>query len=606
MTDNILLSLQASPQPDPSKDSLSFLIARINEQRGSFRSVTEDVLEKEIREGEAAQSDDAEETAVEAEDAQSRREDVVAAREEILRHAQQTLSPYIRNSLSLGVLGADMVQEPPKTDAEKHNNSLVSVGLKLQSLNSTADYLLESATRLEREIEFETKYWEQLLAVKDSGWSLCRLPNEKHTLGVKYGFGEAYSDFRDRGLAALRREVDGEVRLDRGPRSSDRTLRVQVVQKGKVLDSSVLLNHAESDIEGVIEDQPIAKQILQARNSVYDEELHSELLREARTLVNQGVKCAGERIQLPYEGDKWIHIDLVDDEDQPNEEARDNSGITNAIAIALRILLSHAHRQNLHRRSQPPPPIIDTKPPRPFYAILKPIIEHMRHRANLQSVTELLVEQTSSFQKAGVPLDVDYPTSILNLPSDLSISKNSYSPASEVLLKALTTPLSSSFNLRLPSHKTSLQIALQTNLYPPSFGTLYHLTITSMPDNWLLARVPQKMELTTLPELEEHILHILTLELVSLVHESDHAWEIVTPETGSLSRTFASAEGDVSTLSLRINVQRQIISLVWRRRTDGIESSEGHGMERWEGKGMDPRPLPDLIKDLARYRPLNN
>ena len=90
----------------------------------------------------------------------------------------------------MGVLGADFVQESQKTDTEKHNESLVAVGLKLQSLNSSADFLLQSAARLEQEVELETRYWEQVLAVKDHGWSLCRLPNEKHTLGVKYGFEE--------------------------------------------------------------------------------------------------------------------------------------------------------------------------------------------------------------------------------------------------------------------------------------------------------------------------------------------------------------------------------------------------------------------------------
>ena len=102
------------------------------------------------------------------------------------------MSPYIKNALPLGVLGADVIQEAQKTDTEKHNESLVAVGLKLQSLNSTADYLLQSATRLEQEIELETNYWERVLAVKDHGWSLCRLPNEKHTLGVRYGFGEGW------------------------------------------------------------------------------------------------------------------------------------------------------------------------------------------------------------------------------------------------------------------------------------------------------------------------------------------------------------------------------------------------------------------------------
>ena len=64
------------------------------------------------------------------------------------------------------------------------------MGWKLQSLNSTADSLLRSATRLEQEIEQETTHWKQVLEIQEKGWSISRLPNEKHTLGVRFGFAE--------------------------------------------------------------------------------------------------------------------------------------------------------------------------------------------------------------------------------------------------------------------------------------------------------------------------------------------------------------------------------------------------------------------------------
>lgn len=100
------------------------------------------------------------------------------------------MSAFLKNNLPLGCLDTDVVQVPQKSEAEKNQVELVSVGWKMQSLDSVADSLLRSATRLEQEIERETKYWGQVLAVKEHGWSLCRLPREKHTLGVRYGFAE--------------------------------------------------------------------------------------------------------------------------------------------------------------------------------------------------------------------------------------------------------------------------------------------------------------------------------------------------------------------------------------------------------------------------------
>lgn len=104
--------------------------------------------------------------------------------------ANLTLSAYLKENLPNGCFGAEVVQAAKVSEAEKQNHEMMSIGWRMQSLNGAADSLLKSATRLETEIEKETTYWNQVLAVKDQGWSLCRLPRERHTLGVRYGFAE--------------------------------------------------------------------------------------------------------------------------------------------------------------------------------------------------------------------------------------------------------------------------------------------------------------------------------------------------------------------------------------------------------------------------------
>ncbi len=95
----------------------------------------------------------------------------------------------------MGTLGADKLQNSRVTDAQKLDNKQTAKGWKTQSLNKTVDSILASATRLQKEIESETKYWEQVLAVSDNGWAVCRLPYDKHTLGVRYGFSECKFQF---------------------------------------------------------------------------------------------------------------------------------------------------------------------------------------------------------------------------------------------------------------------------------------------------------------------------------------------------------------------------------------------------------------------------
>ena len=104
--------------------------------------------------------------------------------------AQTTISPYLKQNVPLGSLGGDIVQTTQKSEMDKYNESLVTLGWRTESLNGVAGSILKSATKLEDEIGKETRYWEEVLKVKDKGWSLHKLPREKHTLGVRYGFAE--------------------------------------------------------------------------------------------------------------------------------------------------------------------------------------------------------------------------------------------------------------------------------------------------------------------------------------------------------------------------------------------------------------------------------
>lgn len=106
------------------------------------------------------------------------------------RQAEISMSPHLKQTVPMGSLGLDMTRLPQPSESEKRDAELVSQGWKLEGLTSMADSLLRSATRLEKEMEQETRYWEQVLAVKKAGWSICRLPRKRHTLGVRYGFVE--------------------------------------------------------------------------------------------------------------------------------------------------------------------------------------------------------------------------------------------------------------------------------------------------------------------------------------------------------------------------------------------------------------------------------
>lgn len=88
MSEDLLLSLKSWPSSD-TKDSLPLLISRINEQRGSFRDVTEENLIEEARAAEAGESivdeQSTGETVETGQDAKSQNEQLAAARLDILK-----------------------------------------------------------------------------------------------------------------------------------------------------------------------------------------------------------------------------------------------------------------------------------------------------------------------------------------------------------------------------------------------------------------------------------------------------------------------------------------------------------------------------------------
>ena len=214
------ISLQAPPARDAEKDTLQFLITRINEQRGSFRNVTEASLEAEIAEenaGEAIVASDADvEEGNVIEDDKAKKDRLLTARNDMLQQvgdAQQqsqmaldlvslllsqrtpgpaalTTSPIIKQSVPAGSVNAEVLAGSEDLGVQKQQDEMVTMGWRLQSMTKAADSLLDSASRLEKEVQKETAYWNQVLAVKEKGWSLSRLPREKHTLGVHYGFAE--------------------------------------------------------------------------------------------------------------------------------------------------------------------------------------------------------------------------------------------------------------------------------------------------------------------------------------------------------------------------------------------------------------------------------
>ncbi|EPS26340.1 hypothetical protein PDE_01276 [Penicillium oxalicum 114-2] len=569
MVDSFTLPLRPPPEQDERPDTLPIEIAQINDQWGSFREVNEDVLRAEIADREKAgdispeENEDIDRQDPADIDVTERREQLYKRRLEITqfaakahqetmlalefvslllskhtpRQAETSISPFLKQLAPLGSLDSDVVNTAPKSEAILKDISAVSRGWRMQSFNAVSNKLLNAATRLNREIDSETKYWNEVLAVKDKGWKVCRHPRVRQALAVQYGFIEATPAFRDRGLASLRRANDGSLVLDQGlmPMGA-RYVRVQIKHGEQVYASS------KPGGSTAKESDPIEARILQARDSLFEEELFYEMVREARALASCGVTSRQNLIRIPVADDTEITLDLVD-VDSTASQSQDVSSpvgisIADGLAHAVRILLCFAHRQNLRRRTQIPRPVTTSRPPIPEYHLLRPVLAYLQHMANFRSLESFFSEIYSVLRSAGLnpPQWRSQTCPGWSLPSPSIRSADNL----ETLVERFLRPIESVLTGDLLTSQGSFTITIRTNLSAAPLGTTYDVAF-QLP---VASELQSPGRLGLREEAEAAITHLLLLDVVSAIAASplpvtsegskQRTWTAVYPHLGEL------------------------------------------------------------------------
>ncbi|KAJ5189012.1 Mediator complex subunit Med17 [Penicillium cf. griseofulvum] len=589
MADSFTLPLRPILEQRDCPDTLPVEIAQINNQWGSFREVNESVLRNKIaEEQEKDDLDELDESDQDATDLDSteRLEQLYKRRAEITqfamqahmetmfaldfvslllskqapRQAETSMSAFLKQVAPLGSLNAEVVNPPPKPESTSKDISTVSRGWRIQNFNAAANKLLQAASRLETEVASETRYWNEVLAVKDKGWKISRLPRERQALGVQYGFLEATPVFRDRGLASLRRAEDGALLLDEGliP-SKARYVRVRVIQDGRLSGSSKPMRSA-FDGDGTIEDR-----ILQARDTVYEDELFYELVREARAIASFGVTTRQNLIQIPASNNLEILLDLVDiDENalQPQHDiSQHGASLAEGLAHTIRILLAYAHRQNLRRRTLLPPPLTPKTRSIPEHQLIRPALAYIKHMSDVRWLQSLLNDLFGVLQSANLKPPA-YTARIFSTGSPASPA-----PTVETLVGQFLTPLQSTFSGKILIPRGSFSISIHTNLSSPPFGTIFDVSF-NMPKYPDLGS-PGK--LSHREEVEAAITHLLLLDVVFAISsnnsspksESDKdqakcTWEAIYPQHGELLlSTFKSEKRK----KMKIALSRHELSL---------------------------------------------
>ena len=359
----------------------------------------------------------------------------------------------------------------PVDKARETQDELLATSVRMEGLQQSADNLLSAANRLQDNVRMETEYWSQILTISDKGWNVCRIPGQQHRLGVRFGFSESSPEFSRRGIAALNASSEGNITLERGIGSEPKALRAVMRKEGKLVGTSRLPEVRDAN------ETTLEARIRHARDSLYDEELYHEMIRESRTLASLGVAMKGSTVRLgSFTSDLEVSLDLVSLDDghglQENSSGEEDA-LSQAIVLAARLLLSRAHHVRMKKRSEKPAPLgKKQKEEGPeVLPILLPIMSFVMHRSALGQMNAYLDTLTDMLNTAGVQ----------NTHKNLQFSfrENMEIASSEDLINTLLETWKSSADLKItaPEDKeTAFDFKVETTLGFNSFGSSFMLS----------------------------------------------------------------------------------------------------------------------------------
>lgn len=342
-----------------------------------------------------------------------------------------TMSPHLTKTVPLGSLNSDKLEvaDPHKSE----ETSSIGQGLKLESLEKITSSFRNSSLRLNEQVLKEHTYWENIHSVLQSGEVLYKTRDPTtgfRSIGVKYGFGDSGSSYHDPGLAVLKRDSrDGMVSLlpvissgTGGIKVADKVYKyIRVKILSKIDDDYMLTGQSIFNSSNIIQsggsfgDISILNDIEKIRFFLFEEDLFSQLTREAKTLINYNVSIISNKIIIEV-NDNIIEIESViydeNNEDELNnlyqninKESTMNNGKAQQILIFLKLMLCCFYKYNLNLRQGVPTARNKWKLTNSHPLILRPLLGYLRHEINFKNILYIIENITLGYKSEGLEED---------------------------------------------------------------------------------------------------------------------------------------------------------------------------------------------------------
>lgn len=480
--------------------------------------------------------------------------------------AQTSMSPDLRQRVPTGSLEGHPVEKRVVSATSGQQLTHISEGWKSESFKSASDKLEQAATRLENEAQRQSRYWEQIAQVKTQGWSVSRLPSNSRAIGIHYGFPESAAQFRNRSFALLQQDELGNLRLDsRSVPDRGSSTGIVIVRNGTVTGSS------RSYATPSQPDDDVRNHIKTARDAIFEEEMFYELNREARLIANQGVRTQPGTIEAVIDTQCLFQIkELGAGMTDTELEAGPDDELAESIAINLYLLLLLEHGKSKSRRSKPPPAMSLTPPKASEYAILRPVLMHLRHQAALTVLQGGCALLATTFSKAGLSFEYQL-TRVEPVEADSGAV-------------GLRQPAKSQLVMQLNGGR-KIELDVETYLGPPIYGTVFR----SKDQDYGFVKL-SATSLQSLDEAKDYLAYTMTLELMSQTAEFD----VTGPHSGEVNlrtskRTTAAVNLRPERLSLYVTNPAKI-SYSWR--PSGFQSIPRQDIDQ-------PSSFRDVVKRLS-------
>jgi mediator of RNA polymerase II transcription subunit 17, fungi type len=439
--------------------------------------------------------------------------------------ASLTIRNELQQLVGLGKLGSQKHAETALTREKRRELISLTDGWDVLAMEETKESITATEVVLRKEVDKEANYWEGVLSIREHGWSMCRLPRERQTLGVRFGFNEASPEFRDLGLAPMRHNKDdGSVELDLGVLGGQAQRVVVTLERGGQVVGRSSFDGADLDGAGTA----LSVHVLEARNTIFARELWHELQIESRSLLAYDVRHYQGSIVYTGKHGFAIKLELLSPSTcPPLDEVLPETPLAESIQITLSLLLEHHHRQQETIRSRPAPLSQPrSKAPLPCY-LLRPIIARIIQLDAIDECTRYVGAMVESLNNSKLP-DSKFELVTTPLPASDAVKAISHQPgagattASSILFQSILQPPRFAIDLTiLPGQRMSI---IGLTYLTPATTTLYHINLMASPQsdipNTLSETCPPYRDYPSFRDLRDYINRAVACAVTSHAHRT--------------------------------------------------------------------------------------